>query len=406
MGGGMMGGMGGGMMGGMGGGGIGGTGGTGTGGRGGRGGGTPGSMDLINLIQESVEPDSWYDLSDLGEGTITAFPMMAPSKLAVLQTRENHMLIENLLDEIRRIGKRQVSIEARFLAVSSNFVEEIGLDMDMGFNPGGKWGPVSFIQNSAQNAAAQPTDVPSSIAGAAAAGIIDTTYGTILDDLMVSFVLTAMQGREDSRSLAEPRTTTLSGQAAIFNLAEVGYFPLPPDTAFGTTNGVLGATGGTVNTNSSVQHRYMPVINGNILMVTPTIAKDKKNVFLNVNLIRNRLLSISSTDIEAPVGASGEVQSYTVQTPNQEATELTTRVLVPDRGTLLAGGQKLTADRVKEYGVPILSKIPILGKAFSNTSKVQDEIVLLLLVKPTIIFPDETEADAIGVLNAAEAHPF
>ena len=76
-----------------------------------------------------------------------------------------------------------------------------------------------------------------------------------------------------------------------------------------------------------------------------------------------------------------------------------TRVSVPDRGTLLLGGHKITAAVDKESGVPILSKIPIVNLLFSNRSSVRDQKVLLILVKPTIILQDETDQEAIAAME-------
>jgi type II secretory pathway component GspD/PulD (secretin) len=76
-------------------------------------------------------------------------------------------------------------------------------------------------------------------------------------------------------------------------------------------------------------------------------------------------------------------------------------VSVPDKGTLLLGGQKIGAEVQREAGVPILSKIPILGRAFRNTSEVKDHKILLILVKPTIILQEEAEADAIASFDKA-----
>ena len=78
-----------------------------------------------------------------------------------------------------------------------------------------------------------------------------------------------------------------------------------------------------------------------------------------------------------------------------------TRISVPDGGTLLLGGQKITTEVEKEGGVPVLSKIPVLGRLFSNRSEVRDSKVLLILVKPTIILQEEAEAEAIAAMDSA-----
>ena len=76
-----------------------------------------------------------------------------------------------------------------------------------------------------------------------------------------------------------------------------------------------------------------------------------------------------------------------------------TRVSVPDRGTVMLGGLTLTGEVERESGAPVLSKLPILGRLFSNRSKVSDKQILLILVKPTIMLQEETEEDAISALS-------
>jgi type II secretory pathway component GspD/PulD (secretin) len=40
--------------------------------------------------------------------------------------------------------------------------------------------------------------------------------------------------------------------------------------------------------------------------------------------------------------------------------------------------------------------VPIIGRLFSNRSKVKDEKILLVLVRPTIILKEEAEARAMA----------
>ena len=88
-----------------------------------------------------------------------------------------------------------------------------------------------------------------------------------------------------------------------------------------------------------------------------------------------------------------------MEIPETETLNITTRVNIPDGGTLLLGGQKITSESEIEVGVPILSKIPIVGRLFRNTSKVKDQKILLVLVKATILLQDEREAEAIGAME-------
>jgi type II secretory pathway component GspD/PulD (secretin) len=72
---------------------------------------------------------------------------------------------------------------------------------------------------------------------------------------------------------------------------------------------------------------------------------------------------------------------------------------VPDRGTLLIGGQKIKTHAEVESGVPVLSKVPYVGRLFSNRSKSEQTKVLLILVRPTIVYPEETEAEHVSALG-------
>ena len=415
-GGGMGGGYGGGGMGGMGGmsgGGMGGYGGgMGGGGLGGYGGGMGGGMmgggqggymqaqSLVQLVQESIDPVSWFDLSDTGEGTITPYPTQQPKKLAVYNTHEVHIEIEKLLTELRKSLGHQVSIEARFLVVSENFLEDIGLDIDFMNNLGGKWGQISFEQDSASFTNPEPTSVPLSLGGLGAAANIAGGYGSILDDLQVAFLIRATVAHRDAKSLDAPLATVLSGESASFSVNRQMIFALPPVQTQGSQ---LSTAGGTQTQPQGNQPQYLPINPSTVLSITPIITHDKKNVLLGIITTQNQFLGMRTTTIETPlltgVGA-GQVVSYDVQLPDQESSTLMTRVSVPDGGTLLLGGQRITAEVDKESGVPILSKIPILGRLFGNRSKVKDNKILLIMVKPTIILQEEREAEAIAALES------
>jgi type II secretory pathway component GspD/PulD (secretin) len=400
MGGGMGGGMGGygGGMGGMGGGGMYG------GGGGGMYGGMGGSMQsqsLIQLIQESIDPESWFDLSDFGEGTITPYPTQSPKKLAVYNTHEVHREIEDLLTALRKSLGHQVSIEARFLVVSENFLEDIGLDIDFVNNLGGKWGSVTFDQESAFMTETSATKVPLSIGGiGVSAGSIAGGYGSILDDLQVAFLLRATQGHRDSKALTAPVATVLSGESANFSINRTVTFPLPPIQTQGVTQ-ISGATGTTTGTGGSNEPMYAYVPIGSMLTITPVITHDKKNVLLNIITVQNELLGTNTSTVQAPIigGGAGEVQEWEVTLPETERSSLMTRVSVPDSGTLLLGGQRISSEVEQEAGVPILSKIPLVGRLFGNRSKVRDHKILLILVKPTILLQEEREAEAIAAME-------
>jgi len=385
-----MGGVGGGMMGGMGGmmGGMGGM------------GGMMQAQSLINLIQESLWPDTWYDLSDTGDGTITPYPTQSPKKLAVYQTHEVHTEIEKLLDALRKALGEQVSIEARFLVVTENFLEDVGLDVDFSINAGTHWGTITVEQDSLLASQADTaTKVAGSLGGINASASVTGGYGSILDDLQVAFLLRATQAHTDSKSLIEPKVTVLSGESASFSVQDMVSYALPPDVLQTRSRGFYA---GADLTDLAIQQNVNFTQIGTTLSISPTISADKKYVLLNIVTRLTDLLRFQTHEVTQIIQDANDedvIASYPVTVPETETSSVMTRVSVPDGGTLLLGGQKITAEVEKEAGVPILSKIPIVGRLFGSRSKLRDQKVLLILVKPTIMLQEEREAEAIAAME-------
>jgi general secretion pathway protein D len=153
---------------------------------------------------------------------------------------------------------------------------------------------------------------------------------------------------------------------------------------------------------------FDPVISivqtGVLLDVQATVSSDRKYVTLTLRPTLSRLLAL----VTFPIGGSfsqGDAATQplfatgNIQQPELQITQVRTTVSVPDGGTLLLGGQTLSAEIEREEGVPILSKIPFLKRLFTNRSTAKDDQVLLILVKPTIIIQREREAEQFPGLN-------
>ena len=80
-----------------------------------------------------------------------------------------------------------------------------------------------------------------------------------------------------------------------------------------------------------------------------------------------------------------------IQTPVVTITRVQTTVTVPDQGTILLGGQRVLEEFETETGVPVLSKIPVLNRFFSNRIETKEELTLLILLKPTVLIQSEEE---------------
>jgi type II secretory pathway component GspD/PulD (secretin) len=99
--------------------------------------------------------------------------------------------------------------------------------------------------------------------------------------------------------------------------------------------------------------------------------------------------------------SSGNSPGIFILLPDQSFARINTTVSIPDGGTVLLGGMKQVGEVEVEAGVPILSKIPVLKRAFSNKSTVKDTRTLLILMKAKIIIQKEAEDEAFPTFRAA-----
>jgi type II secretory pathway component GspD/PulD (secretin) len=353
--------------------------------------------NLVLLIQQTIEPDSWYEAG--GEGSITVYER---KKLIIYQTREVHDDIGKLLEELREALGHQVAIEARFLLVGENFLEDIGLDVDFRANVGGRVGLLEFEQSSSTIASPTDTGITGSLVPVSTELGTEITamtatggYGNLLlNDLEVSIILRATQAHRDAQSLTAPKVTVLSGEMASMRVQRYRRYPYNIEIDIQE----IGQEGDFMYT-IDAEEGY--VVSGTLLNITPIITPDKKNVLLNIVTELRDFLGWQPYPIQLPVLGAGLVGEdvYEIRYPETEISRVETRVSVPDRATLLLGGQRLTAEVEREAGVPVLSKVPFLGRLFSNRSKVKDSLILLILVKPTIILREEAEAEAIAAME-------
>ncbi len=90
-------------------------------------------------------------------------------------------------------------------------------------------------------------------------------------------------------------------------------------------------------------------------------------------------------------GGSGAVSASTIGLPRVRGSFVRTTVSVPDKGTILLGGQRNVKEIEVETGVPVLSKIPFINRFFTNRATAQTEDTLLILIRPEIIIQQENE---------------
>ena len=222
-----------------------------------------------------------------------------------------------------------------------------------------------------------------------------TGVNAFLDDFRASLFLRAVSLGQNATTLTAPKLTLFNGQQAFVAVSTDQYYVSELTPVVGT-----GAVGYQATTES--------ISSGVVMGVQATVSADRKYVTLTIIPTLQRLIALrtfafaSGQTVTGGINGGGIVQSIqqSVQLPEVERTVLATTVSVPDRGTLLLGGQTLMGEVERESGVPVLSKIPFLKRLFTNRGTAKDEQVLLILVKPTIIIQREVENASFPLLEA------
>src|SRR5207302_7014511 len=102
-------------------------------------------------------------------------------------------------------------------------------------------------------------------------------------------------------------------------------------------------------------------------------------------------LSPVITRVEDSGRSFQSVAGITLQQPVTSTITVATTVMVPDGGTILVGGLKTMQEQRREFGPPILSKIPYLNRLFRNQSYGKSATSLMFMVTPRIIINEEEE---------------
>lgn len=392
------------------------------------------TQEIIDLITTNVDNEGWRE-----NGGDTGYIQQLSGLLVITNTPANHRSIHGLLSKLRDYRALQVNVETRFLLVTQDFFEQFGVDLDVYLNansnvvrqargtrpttrasdffnfqrnPGysdvfpatgtgqarsplsDPWSPIGIGQNSlGLTESLIGTDFAQDVFQVAPAmGIA----GQFLDDIQVDFMVKATQADRRTVSLTAPRLTFTNGQISnIYVATQVSF--------------VSDLTPITSESAAAFDPQPNAVVEGVVMQVDGTVSADRKYVTMNVDAAVSRVDSITNLPVTAIAGGqlvqSGATQSF-IQLPQVTVTRVRTTVTVPDQGTLLLGGQRLTTEQEVESGVPVLSKIPVLNRLFTNRVSTKEESTLLILVKPTVLIQSENEEKNFPGLADSLRNPF
>lgn len=350
-------------------------------------------QEIMDLVRSTVgRAEDWAEFG----GNVSSMRELN-GNLIVRSPPSMHREIISLLGQLRETRAVQISVEARFLLVDQNFLNEVGIDLDVEIDTrSDDFDNIDIDQDSVGLATLASSGVPGSFAGDALSKSFTLATG-FMDDLDVSLLVRATQASRRAIALTAPRVTFFNGQRAFVTIAR--------QVAFISDLESVPDAGGFNPTLSVVQA-------GVVLDVEGTVSSDRRYVTLTVRPDLADIINIRQVPVIAEIDDSDDdatdvtiigeedddgaeegedfIRGF-IEAPETELTSVRTTVSVPDRGTLMLGGQRLTRETELEAGVPVLSKIPVLNRLFTNRSKVKDERTLLILVKPTVIIQSEEE---------------
>lgn len=168
----------------------------------------------------------------------------------------------------------------------------------------------------------------------------------------ITAVLRALETHGDTKTLAEPSVTVLSGRSARILLGE--QYPLP-EYSFSSEQAIVQVSG----------FSYRDI--GLSLEVSPRVKGDRVSL----------RLSPSVSTIGGTVTFEG-IGGAVIPTINTR--EVTTEVSLKDGESLIIGGLTLNDARTEGRDVPAVSKIPLFGNLFKVRQNSQRDQVLTVVV--------------------------
>ena len=242
----------------------------------------------------------------------------------------------------------QVIIEARIVEATLSFQRELGVSWGMTFSTGNN----VVSKTSGGNTGNKVVDLPSiARAGTAGAlgvpGIIDFLFTSIGSLDLLDIAISAHELEGSAKIISSPKVATLDNkEASIEQGLRIPYLKL--------------TTEGTVTTD---------FIDANLkLVVTPHVTNDQ-NIKMLINVKKDR-----------------PDQTITVQgVPSIDKKQAITEVLVRDGGVVVIAGLYTIEKNDGTEGIPLFSKIPLMGWLFKRVAKEDQRKDLLIFISPKIL---------------------
>ena len=183
--------------------------------------------------------------------------------------------------------------------------------------------------------------------------------------------------------LSAPRLTMFNGQRSWISFARRQSYVANVQPVLGNASGAFSPV-------------IAPIYDGFVLDIEAVASADRRYVTMTVEYAQNQFERFDTASVSGAAGGgdfTGRSAQFaaTIQLPVVNAQQVQTTVTVPDKGTILLGGERKLTEVEVEVGVPVLSKVPFVNRFFTNTLNSKTETTVLLLIRPEVIVLQEAE---------------
>lgn len=185
----------------------------------------------------------------------------------------------------------------------------------------------------------------------------------------ITVSLQALINNGQARVLANPRIATVNGKEAKIDIGETRFFRSVSIPTGGTGGQPVGGALVPLFTVERVQV-------GVILRMTPTVGTPKPGE--EPEILLEMTPEVSSISGVSPEGL-----------PEISRRQAQSSLRVKDGESIIIGGLKQKEYSKSTSRIPILSEIPLLGRAFRNTTRQERESELMIVVTPRILKPTD-----------------
>ena len=277
---------------------------------------------------------------------------------------------KNILETVKKLDiyPRQVLIEVLLADISLTDDSEFGIDL-VKYMDGGKW---------------QQTIQFGAFTGLAEAGS-GLSYSIVQEAGKFSAAIKAAATLGRLRVLTSPHLLASNNKEAKIQIGTSE--PILTNTY--TSTGTATTTTPTGFVEGTIEYKDI----GTILSLTPRIS-DGALVTLELSIEESSLDSreIGRKDTSSTAAVSNSSSTFSVPAFNK--TTAKTVLSIKDGQTIAIGGLIRKTKDVSSQGVPLLSKIPLLGFFFGKNTRKNDRRELILLLTPHII-TDEIQSKTV-----------